>query len=227
MDKHARLARIFDSGVIAIVRLDSADQLLRVAEAIMAGGVNVIEFTMTTPGALDVIRKASDRFGDEILLGVGTVLDSETAREAILAGARFVVTPTLRHETIELCNRYSAPICAGAYTPTEILSAWEWGADLVKVFPATSLGPGYIRDVLAPLPQIRLVPTGGVSKDNVEAFILAGAAAVAVGSSLVDRTIVAAGDWATLTANAKAFSEAVQAAREPTAGSEQGRGWEE
>ena len=218
MSESFPLDRILDSGIIAIVRLDSADGLLRVAEALLAGGIDVIEFTMTTPDALDVIRAATSEFGDDMVIGAGTVLDPETARAAILAGARFVVTPTLRRGTIELCRRYGAPICVGAYTPTEILSAWEWGADLVKVFPATSLGPGYLRDIHAPLPHVRLVPTGGVTLDNVGAFVEAGAAAVAVGSSLVGRALVAAGDWASLTVHAAAFTGVIRMARDRQSG---------
>jgi 2-dehydro-3-deoxyphosphogluconate aldolase/(4S)-4-hydroxy-2-oxoglutarate aldolase len=205
--------RVTCCGVVAIVRLTSADDLLAVARAVLAGGVDVVEFTMTTPGALDVLRDGTREFGDEILLGAGTVLDPETARAAILAGARFVVSPTLRRETIETCHRYGVLAIPGAFTPTEILTAWEWGADLVKVFPATTGGPRYLRDVLAPLPQVALMPTGGVDLDNTEAFIRAGARAVAVGSNLVDPRALAERDFAQLTKSAAQYRAAVEAGR--------------
>jgi 2-dehydro-3-deoxyphosphogluconate aldolase / (4S)-4-hydroxy-2-oxoglutarate aldolase len=205
---------IIDCGVVAIVRLDSASHLLLVAKAIAEGGISVIEFTMTTPGALDVLRQASHDMGDKVILGAGTVLDTETARAAILAGARFIVSPTLSGGVIELCRRYGIVSIPGAYSPTEMLTAWERGATLVKLFPATSLGPQFIRDVLAPLPQIKVVATGGVTLANAPDFIRAGASAVAVGSSLVDRSTVAAGAFDVLTDRARAFREAVAGARE-------------
>jgi len=207
------LGRILETGVVAVVRLQSSERLLQVAQAIAAGGVAAIEFTMTTPGAIDTLARASTEMDEGVVLGAGTVLDSPTARAAILAGARFVVAPTLSRETIETCHRYDVAVIPGAYTPTEILTAWEWGADLVKVFPATALGPRYFRDVLAPLPQVRLVPTGGVDLETAGPFIEAGAAAIAVGSNLVDPRAVAAGDFAALTEKARAFRAAVDAAR--------------
>jgi 2-dehydro-3-deoxyphosphogluconate aldolase/(4S)-4-hydroxy-2-oxoglutarate aldolase len=213
MNKEANLKRILDAGVIAIVRLDSAGQLGQVARAIKAGGVDVIEFTMTTPGALDIIAASSREFGEQVLLGAGTVLDAETARAAILAGARFIVSPTLNPATVELCHRYSAIAVPGTFTPTEILTAWEWGADLVKVFPAGTGGPGYIKAVLAPLPQVRLVPTGGVNLKNAADYIQAGAAAVAVGGGLVNKKLVAAGDFNALTETARGLVAAVRQAR--------------
>mgnify|MGYP001826368370 FL=1 len=213
MSKDASLKRILDTGVVAIVRLDSAGQLGEVARAIKAGGVDIIEFTMTTPGALDIIAASAREFGDEVLLGAGTVLDAETARAAILAGARFIVSPTLNPATVELCHRYSVIAVPGAFSPTEILTAWEMGADLVKVFPAGTGGPGYIKDVLAPLPQVRLVPTGGVNLQNAADFIQAGAAAVAVGSSLVNKKLVAGGDFDALTTAAGGLVTAVRQAR--------------
>jgi 2-dehydro-3-deoxyphosphogluconate aldolase/(4S)-4-hydroxy-2-oxoglutarate aldolase len=200
MSKEASLRRILDAGVIAIVRLDSAGQLGQVARAIKAGGVDIIEFTMTTPGALDIIAASTQEFGDEVLLGAGTVLDAETARAAILAGARFIVSPTLNPATVELCHRYSVIAVPGAFSPTEILTAWELGADLVKV-------------VLAPLPQVRLVPTGSVNPQNAADFIRAGAAAVAVGSSLVNKKLVAGGDFDALTKTASGLVAGVRQAR--------------
>ena len=160
-----------------------------------------------------MLKKASARFGEEVLLGAGTVLDSETARTAILAGAEFIVTPTVNLETIAMCKRYGKPIVAGAMTPTEMLTVWEGGADLVKVFPARELGgPDYIKTVLAPLPQLRLVPTGGVSAENAAQYLKAGAAGVAVGGNLVNKQAVASGDWETVTAEAQRLISVVKSA---------------
>jgi 2-dehydro-3-deoxyphosphogluconate aldolase/(4S)-4-hydroxy-2-oxoglutarate aldolase len=209
MSKGDVLGRILDSKVIAVVRLDTSAQLLQVARAIRAGGVEVIEFTMTTPDALSMIEETGRTLGDDVLLGAGTVLDAETARLAILAGARFLVSPTLSRETIETCHRYDVVSIPGALTPTEILTAWEWGADLVKVFPARVGGPQYISDLLAPLPQVRLVPTGGVGPSNAGEFIRAGAKAVAVGSALVSTEVVAKGDFDLLTERARQLVAAV------------------
>ena len=216
MAKLGRLAaveRVISSGVVAIVRMDDASGLGQVARAIKEGGVDIIEFTMTTPGALDIIAKCSAEFGDSVLLGAGTVLDTETARAAILAGARFLVSPTLNTAVIDMAHRYDVATLPGVFTPTEMLTAWEAGADLLKVFPATALGPQYFKDVLAPLPYLRMVPTGGVSLENTADFIKAGAVAVAVGSNLVNRKAVKEGRWADLTATARKFIEAVQGAR--------------
>ena len=207
------LKKILDEKIVAIARLESAEQLVRVAEALNAGDISVIEFTCSTPGALEMIKDASGRFGDKALIGAGTVLDPETARAAILAGAEFVVNPTINLDTIEMCKRYGKPIIAGAMTPTEMLTVWEAGADLVKVFPASNIGGAdYIKAVLAPLPQLRLVPTGGVSADNAAQYLKAGAAAVAVGGNLVNKKAVASGDWAMITAEARRLIEVVRSA---------------
>lgn len=213
MNRLETLDRILGTGVVAVVRLHSSDRLLQVARAIAAGGVTAIEFTMTTPGAIETLARASGEMDDDVVLGAGTVLDGPTARAAILAGARFIVSPTLSRETIETCHRYDVVVIPGAYTPTEILTAWEFGADLVKVFPATGLGPRYFKDVLAPLPQVRLVPTGGVDLETAGPFIDAGAAAIAVGSNLVDPRAIASGEFDSLTEKAEAFRAAVDAAR--------------
>jgi 2-dehydro-3-deoxyphosphogluconate aldolase/(4S)-4-hydroxy-2-oxoglutarate aldolase len=198
---------------VAIVRLDSGEKLIQVADALKAGGVSVIEFTCSTPGALDMVKEVSARFGGDVLLGAGTVLDSETARMAILAGAEFIVTPALNLETIAICKRYGKPVVAGAMTPSEMLTAWEAGADLVKVFPASNIGgPDYIKAVLAPLPQLRLVPTGGVSAENAEQYLKAGAVAVAVGGNLVNKKAVANGDWDAITNEARRLVAAVRSA---------------
>jgi 2-dehydro-3-deoxyphosphogluconate aldolase / (4S)-4-hydroxy-2-oxoglutarate aldolase len=213
LDRLQIVKRIVDAGVVAVVRLSEASQLERVADAIKAGGVDAIEFTMTTPGALKIIEATADRFGDEVLLGAGTVLDSETARAAILAGAQFIVSPITDFPSIELCLRYGKVIMPGTLTPTEILRAWQAGADLIKVFPATAVGPRYFKDVLAPLPQVKLVPTGGVSAANAGEFIRNGAVAVAVGGELVNAKLVKEGRFDELTATAKSLTEAVRNAR--------------
>ena len=162
MSANASMQKICESGVVAIMRANSPDQLLGAAKAVLAGGVVAIEVTMTTPGALDVVRQATCEFGKEVLFGVGSVLDAETARAAILAGAQFVVCPTFKSATVEICKRYSIPVVPGAYTPTEILTAWEAGANAVKVFPANAGGPGYLKAIKAPLPQVSLSAVGGV-----------------------------------------------------------------
>ena len=207
------VVQIGESGVIAIMRAKSPDQLLAAAEAILAGGVDAIEVTMTTPGALEVVRQATSRYGDEVMLGVGSVLDAETARAALLAGAMFVVSPTFNGKVVELCKRYSVPVIPGAYTPTEILTAWESGADFVKVFPAEVGGPGYIKAVKAPLPQVRLIPVGGVDLETTAEFIRAGADAVGVGSALISQKLLDQGDFAEITRRARRFREEVAQGR--------------
>ena len=206
------LNRLISEKLVAVVRLDSGDQLIKVAEALKAGGITAIEFTVPTPNSLEMIKQAAVYFGDEVLMGAGTVLDPETARSAILSGAQFIVTPALNIKTIELCRRYGKPIIPGAMTPTEILTAWEAGADMVKVFPADILGSAYLKAVLAPLPQIRLVPTGGISSENAAEYLKAGATAVGVGGKLVSKSAVASGDWAAITAEAQRLVHAVHQA---------------
>ncbi len=214
MNKEEQLQFMLESGIVAIVRIKEPGELIRVAEAIEAGGVRVIEFTMTTPNALEAIQQLSRQKGDRILLGAGTVLDPETARAAFLAGAQFLVAPNFNPAVVQLARRYSKIVIPGAFTPTEIVSAWECGADIVKVFPATALGPQYIKDILAPLPYVRLLPTGGVNLENISKFILAGACAVAVGGNLVESRLVRESNWAALTENAQRYSQAVKRARE-------------
>jgi len=214
MTKREIQDRLLHPGVVAIIRADSSEQLLEVAHALEAGGVTAMEVTMTTPDALEVIRTVRKERGDRILIGVGTVLDTETCRMALLAGAQFVVTPVLKTDVIALCNRYSIPIICGAYTPTEALIAHEAGADFIKIFPADSLGPGYIRALKAPLPQLQIIPTGGVDLHTAGDFIRAGCVAVAVGSSLVSKSILQSADWNKLTETAQAFVQVVRGARE-------------
>jgi 2-dehydro-3-deoxyphosphogluconate aldolase/(4S)-4-hydroxy-2-oxoglutarate aldolase len=181
---------------------------------VKAGGVNAIEVTMTTPGAIDVIKEATARYGDDVLFGVGSVLDPETARATILAGAQFVVCPTLNLKTIEICKRYSVPVVPGAYTPTEILTAWQAGADMVKVFPASIGGPSLIKAIKGPLPQVKLVPVGGVNLDTTADFIRAGAEIVGVGGSLVSQKALAAQDFDQITQNAIRYIEEVKKGRQ-------------
>ncbi len=205
--------RLDDLGVIAVVRLADLTDAVTVARALIAGGVRAVEFTFTNRDAGRAISAAVDAVGDEGFIGAGSVLDAETARAAILAGAQYIVTPTTRPTTIELCNRYGVDALVGALTPTEMLIAVEAGASYVKVFPASLGGPRYLKDVLGPLPQLRLIPTGGVSIDNAADFIAAGAVAVAMGSNLVDEATVAAGGWEEITARASAIVAAVEGAR--------------
>ena len=214
MQKDNQIEMIRQTGVIAIIRVDSSRGLLDAAEAIKEGGLGVIEVTMTTPDALDIISEAVRRFGDEVLFGAGTVLDAETARSAILSGAEFIVSPTLDVRTIEVCRRYSKTSIPGCFTPTEILTAWEAGADFVKVFPAGAAGPSYIKAVLAPLPQIPLVPTGGVTIETTGPFLKAGAAAVAAGSSLVSQKILDERNFSLLTERSRKFREETLKARQ-------------
>ena len=213
MSKSAIIDRLLNPGIVAIIRADSSDQLLECAEALVAGGISVMEVTMTTPNAISVIKEVSDALGDRIVMGVGTVLDTETCRMAILAGARFVVTPVLRPDVVQMCNRYSVPIACGAYTPTEALTAHESGADFIKIFPADGLGPSYMKAILAPLPQLRIIPTGGVDATTAGSFLKAGCVAVAAGSSLVSKEILTNRDWPALTERARAFVAAVKEAK--------------
>jgi len=212
-EKERNLQDIIDCGVVAIVRVSTAQEAVEVCGAIARGGVKPIEVTMTVPGAIDAIKEFKSAMKGEVLVGAGTVLDPETARAVILAGAEFVVSPNLNLKVIEVCHRYGKVVIPGTLTPTEILTAWEAGADIVKVFPAGALGPGYLRDIRGPFPQIRLTPTGGVNLQNTPDFIRAGAVAVSVGTSLVDRKAVSERRYDIITENARRFVEAVRLAR--------------
>jgi len=207
------LNAITEAGIVAIMRAPSAEMLSSISEAILAGGISNIEVTMTTPKAISAIEMLSNRFGDKAIVGVGSVIDGATCREAISAGAQFVVSPVFSREVVETTRSYGKVSIPAGLTPTEILTAWSAGADLVKVFPSTQLGPGYFREILAPLPQLRLVPTGGVDLKSVGDWIRAGAACLGIGSALVSKDAMARGDWATITANSKAFVEAIRVAR--------------
>ena len=206
-------AAIEQAGVVAIIRMKEPEKVRAVVEAIAAGGVRALEVTMTVPRAVELIAELAPTMPPGFLLGAGTVVDPTTARRVIDAGAQFVVGPVFRREVIEACHERDVPVLPGCFTPTEILDAWDAGADIVKVFPATALGPGFIKDVRAPLPQVRLMPTGGVTLDNAGDWIKAGAVAVGVGTALLDAKAIAAGDYATLRANAERIVANVRAAR--------------
>ena len=207
------LTAVIESGLLSIIRLERGDRLKETAEAVYAGGVRVIEFTLNTPGALEAIRSCRETMGDAII-GAGTVLSAQDAEAAIDAGAEIVVSPDTKAEVVEIAHRRGAVAIPGAYTPTEIAHAMELGADLIKLFPAKGLGPDYVREVLAPLENARLVPTGGVTVDNAAAYLEAGAAALAVGGGIVNNALVASGDFDAIARNARAFREAVLHARE-------------
>jgi 2-dehydro-3-deoxyphosphogluconate aldolase / (4S)-4-hydroxy-2-oxoglutarate aldolase len=211
------LSAIAASGVVAVIRLRDAELLHGVVNALMAGGVRALEITMTVPRAVELIAELAPALPPEFLLGAGTVLDARTARDVIDAGARFVVSPVFKREVIDACREQDIVCAPGCFTPTEILTAWEAGADVVKVFPATALGPGYLKDVLAPLPQVKLMPTGGVTRENAGDWIKAGAVAIGVGSAMVDAKAVAERRFDVVTENARAFVNAVSEARTPKA----------
>jgi 2-dehydro-3-deoxyphosphogluconate aldolase/(4S)-4-hydroxy-2-oxoglutarate aldolase len=214
MNKTDVLQRIRDTGLIPVVRAESADLAMRAVEAIKAGGVSVLEVTMTVPGAIGVIKQLAAAFGDEAVIGAGTVLDPGTARACIEAGAQFIVSPALNEETIAFCREHNVAIFPGALTPTEVLRAWNAGADAVKVFPAGAVGgASYLKALKAPLPQIELVPTGGVSLKTAADFIKAGAMALGVGADLVDLKALREGNEGLITERARQFIEIVQAAR--------------
>jgi 2-dehydro-3-deoxyphosphogluconate aldolase/(4S)-4-hydroxy-2-oxoglutarate aldolase len=210
------ISLLTDPGIIAVVRAQQPAQVLPLFEALIAGGVRAIEITMTTPNALAAIREAREKIGERALIGVGTVLEADTCRAAIAAGAEFVVTPICRTELVAIAHAAGCPIMLGAYTPTEAQLAHEVGADFIKLFPADSLGPGYIKALRAPLPHLRIVPTGGVDVQNVAEFLKAGCVALGVGSSLVSAKILQEADWPELTRRACAFVSAARQARSGT-----------
>ena len=213
MTRHADLSVVLDHGLVAILRANSGEELVSVAKALYEGGIRVLEVTFTVPNAVEVIAAVHKAMGDRILLGAGTVLDPETARQAFLAGARFLVSPTVNLEVIRMALRYDKLVMPGAFTPTEILTAWEAGADVVKVFPAEIGGPDYLKAVHGPLPQIRLMPTGGVNLETMPAFFAAGACAVGLGSSLVDKKAIADKDFGRITETAAAYVAKLQEIR--------------
>ncbi len=208
------LRSIREIGIVPVVRTNSADSAIRAIDAIYRGGIRAAEITMTVPGAIRALEKVADQYGDKIVLGAGTVLDPETARACMLAGAEFFVTPSLNVKTIEMAKRYSKVICPGALTPTEVVTAWQAGADVIKIFPADSVGgPKYIKALKGPLPHIEMIPTGGVSLTTCGDFLAAGACAVAVGGELVSAKLIETGDYDEIEKRARQFCEAVRAAR--------------
>lgn len=198
---------IIDGGIIGIVRGSSADEVIDIIDALERGGVSTVEITADTPQVTELLSMVSSSFGDEITLGAGTVLDAETARSVLLHGAEFIVTPAVDQEVIQTANRYGVPSFPGAFTPTEVLTAYEYGADAVKLFPASTGGPAHVQSVLGPLSQVPLIPTGGVSLDSARQYFEAGAAAVGVGGALVDREAIEAGAFDRIEDNAAAFTE--------------------
>ena len=198
MSRESTLKRILDGGIVAVVRADSGELLSKAVKALADGGVTAAEITFTVPDAVEVIRRVRKEVGDAVVLGAGTVLDPETARAALLAGAEYIVSPAVNLDVIRLCRRYDKAVMPGAFTPTEVITAWEAGADVVKIFPAEVGGPPYLKALRGPLPQVKLMPTGGVDLDTAEAFLKAGACCLGVGSSLVEPKAVAEGDFARL-----------------------------
>jgi 2-dehydro-3-deoxyphosphogluconate aldolase/(4S)-4-hydroxy-2-oxoglutarate aldolase len=213
MSREPTLKRILDGGIVAVVRSESSAALVKVVQALAEGGVTAAEVTFTVPDAVEVIRQIRRDVGDGVVLGAGTVLDPETARAAILAGAEYIVAPTLNLDVIRLCRRYSKVVMPGAFTPTEVLTAWEAGADIVKVFPADVGGPAYLKALCAPLPQVRLMPTGGVDLSTAESFLKAGACCLGVGSALVDPGAIARGDFARIRDLAAQYAAIVRRTR--------------
>ena len=212
-DRAAIALRLEQLGVVAVIRLKDPDALRAVVDALAAGGVRALEVTMTVPRAVELIRELAPTMPDGFLLGAGTVTDARTARAVIDAGASYIVSPVFRPEVIEACHEHQVPAIPGCLTPTEILAAHEAGADIIKVFPATALGPQYIKDVRAPLPQVKLMPTGGVTLDNAGDWIRAGAVAVGVGSALVDAKAIEAGRFDLIRSNAERVVASVAGAR--------------
>jgi 2-dehydro-3-deoxyphosphogluconate aldolase/(4S)-4-hydroxy-2-oxoglutarate aldolase len=216
MSKETQLARLLGCGIVAVVRCPDSAQLVEVARALADGGVTVVEITMSVPNALDVLRQVRQALGERLLLGAGTILDPETARVALLAGAEYLVAPTLNLDVIRLCQRYDKLVMPGAYTPTEILTAWEAGADIVKVFPADNLGPAFFKALRGPLPQIRLMPTGGVDLNTAAAFLKAGASCLGIGSQLVEPRAVAERNFDRIRDLARQYVAIVNDARRAT-----------
>jgi 2-dehydro-3-deoxyphosphogluconate aldolase/(4S)-4-hydroxy-2-oxoglutarate aldolase len=208
------LRRVLNTGIVAIIRAPSGELLVDVAEALSAGGIDVMEVTFTIPGAIRVLEQVSDKLGDRVLLGAGTVLDTETARAAILAGAEFIVSPSTNLDVIGVCKRYSKLSMPGAFTPTEVIAAWQAGADIVKIFPSDVHGPKYLKALRGPYPQVRMMPTGGVTLETAADFLKAGACALGIGGSLVEARALADRDLTRIETLSRRFVDAVRQARE-------------
>ena len=213
MNKSEVVTRIIEAGVVAVIRMKDTNRLVNVIEALRVGGIKSMEITMTVPGAVDIIRQLSNEVPPDVLIGAGTVVEEETAAKVIDAGATFVVGPVLNLDIVSLCVRRGIAVMPGCYTPTEILAGWKAGADIIKVFPATSLGPKYFKDLSGPFPDIRLMPTGGVTIDNVGEWIAAGACAVGIGSDLLDKKAIEEGRYEVLTERAARMVQNVKAAK--------------
>ncbi len=214
MTRKEVLSFMTEVGIVPVVRTTSAESAVKAVEAIYRGGVRAAEITMTVPGAIRALEKVADQFGDKIVLGAGTVLDPETARACMLAGAEFFVTPSLKVATIEMAKRYSKVICPGALTPTEVLAAWDAGADIVKIFPCGNVGgPKYIKALKGPFPHIEMIPTGGVNLETAGEFLKAGACAVAVGGELVDGKSIKEGRYDAIEEKARQYLAAIAKAR--------------
>jgi 2-dehydro-3-deoxyphosphogluconate aldolase/(4S)-4-hydroxy-2-oxoglutarate aldolase len=217
MSRTSHLRQVLDNGIVAVVRAPDNRQLVEVVSALAEGGVTVVEITFSVPNALDVLRQVRQTLGDRVLLGAGTILDVETGRAALLAGAEYLVSPTLNLDVIRMCHRYDKLVMPGAFTPTEILTAWEAGADIVKVFPAEVVGPAFFKAMRGPLPQIRLMPTGGVDLTTAAAFLQAGACCLGIGSQLVEPRAIADGNFARLRDLARQYVAVVRHARQQNA----------
>jgi 2-dehydro-3-deoxyphosphogluconate aldolase/(4S)-4-hydroxy-2-oxoglutarate aldolase len=213
MSKPTAAERITNTGIVGIIRAPDGAQLVDVAQALLAGGVDVLEVTFTVPRAHKVLEQVADALGDKVLLGAGTVLDTETCRTAILAGAEFIVSPGTNVDVIQMCRRYSKPALPGALTPTEVISAWQAGADFVKIFPCDVLGPAHLKALRGPLPQVRMIPTGGVTLETAADFLKAGAAALGIGSSLVEPKAIANRDFGRIESLARQYVEIVKRTR--------------
>jgi 2-dehydro-3-deoxyphosphogluconate aldolase / (4S)-4-hydroxy-2-oxoglutarate aldolase len=213
MSKEQDLKRVLDCGIVAVVRSPVSEHLVNACRALADGGVVVVEITMTVPDALDVLRHVRRELGDRVLLGAGTVLDAETARAVMFAGAEFIVAPTVNLDVIRLCQRYEKLVMPGALTPTEILQAWEAGADIVKVFPADVVGPAFFKALRGPLPQVRLMPTGGVDLQSAAAFLKAGACCLGVGGQMVEPKAIAEGNFARIRDLARQYVAIVEQSR--------------
>jgi 2-dehydro-3-deoxyphosphogluconate aldolase/(4S)-4-hydroxy-2-oxoglutarate aldolase len=213
VSKETQLRQVLDSGIVAVVRSQDSQQLVEVVRALADGGVTVVEITMSVPGALDVVKAVRSALGERVLLGAGTILDPETCRMAILAGAEYIVAPTVNLDVIRLCQRYDKLVMPGAFTPTEIMTAWEAGADIVKVFPADAVGPVFFKAIKGPLPQVRVMPTGGVDLTTAAAFLNAGACCLGVGSQLVEPAAVAARNFTRIRELAEQYVAVVKETR--------------
>ena len=213
VDKEEILRKLYELGVVGVFRVDTPENCFKAMDALMAGGLNALEITTSTPNAIEVIAEARKKYGDKAILGIGTVTDAETAEKAIMSGAQFVVGPSLHREIIDVCKKYDVISCPGTFTPTEIVQAWKWGADLIKIFPISVVGPAYLKAIRDPMPHLKLVPTGGIDASNAGDYIRAGAYCLGVGGKLVSKKAIAEGRFDLLTEAARELLNAVKDAR--------------